>query len=629
MAKKCKFSFYSQSDKECVYTPSIGSDFCIWHDPEIRKDQEFVPLRLKSAIKETGGDLEGFLLRKADLSGLNLRDVDLRDADLREANLEGTDCRGADFRGAKLNRVAASSGNFEGANFMAANLSDGVFYNASFKDCNMRITNMGRSDIRGADFSGSDLRNTDFSETFQDEKTNFYNVTGITAKIIKGEEGVPEKPSGGPPTTPMGPPGTQLPAEGENLSGQAEEEEPFSDIFDSVEDEIGKGPDPLTTKKENEAPAVQAEGALSAEETGPTSITSVSADDETDFGIKLDGSSPLTKKHPLQSSKVKKLIIAVILLAAGLGTGLFVESEYGLLGKFTGDDGPGGSPSQLKKTINSLSDEVKEEQRKLNAVQGKLAALKKQDAAQKRAIAEKDAAIQKLISEAKGNTGSISSETLNLLEQKNRKLEDKMKHWREKCESVTSDAKKKDKKIIRMAVEATKFENRINEITNTNKRLVQKQNELEQQLKEGKVLLSEYKNRLKKAEDSYKELLQKVSKVQDPFIEEHPLSFRIDWGEYVLTAPSKEKYLTGIKFSRDTDSGFIHIDLMIVGKTPRSKPNFRINLFGQGGNQLARKMKIDFSKTGLKYQEVKLMSRGWRHTEEEPVYFQVKFTNSE
>ena len=42
MAKKCQFKFYSQSGKECVYPPSIGSDFCIWHDPEVKKDEEFV-----------------------------------------------------------------------------------------------------------------------------------------------------------------------------------------------------------------------------------------------------------------------------------------------------------------------------------------------------------------------------------------------------------------------------------------------------------------------------------------------------------------------------------------------------------------------------------------------------------
>ncbi|MFC1583021.1 hypothetical protein ACFL4W_05745 [Planctomycetota bacterium] len=60
MAKKCQFKFYSQSDKECVYAPSIGSEYCIWHDPGVKKDEEFVRVRLKSAIKETGGDLEGF-----------------------------------------------------------------------------------------------------------------------------------------------------------------------------------------------------------------------------------------------------------------------------------------------------------------------------------------------------------------------------------------------------------------------------------------------------------------------------------------------------------------------------------------------------------------------------------------
>ena len=187
MSNKCKFKFYSQSEKECVYPPSIGSEFCIWHDPEVKKDEDFVRIRLKSAIKETSGDLEGFLLRKADLSGMDLRNVDLRDADLREADIEDGDCRNADFRGAKLNRVYAAGANFEGANFMAANLSDGNFVNASFQNCNLRIVNLGHADVRGADFSRSDLRNTDFGQTEQNDATNFTNVTGITAKIIKAD----------------------------------------------------------------------------------------------------------------------------------------------------------------------------------------------------------------------------------------------------------------------------------------------------------------------------------------------------------------------------------------------------------------------------------------------------------
>jgi len=118
-------------------------------------------------------------------------------------------------------------------------------------------------------------------------------------------------------------------------------------------------------------------------------------------------------------------------------------------------------------------------------------------------------------------------------------------------------------------------------------------------------------------------------KAEDPFIKEHPLSFRIAWGTYSLVAPPKEKYIAGVKFSRSPDGAFLHVDLMIVGKTPRSKPNFSVSLFGKSGNQLARKLKVDYSQKGLKYQEVKLLSRGWRNSEEEPVYFQVKFVGNE
>ncbi|MFH1709363.1 MAG: pentapeptide repeat-containing protein [Planctomycetota bacterium] len=207
MSKKCLFKFYSQSDKACVYSPSIGSEFCLFHDATVAKEGDFVRVRLKSAIAETGGDLEGFLLRKADLSGMNLRDVDLRDADLRETKLDGADFRNADFRGAKMNRASALNAIFEGANFMAANLNDGNYTGANFKNCNLRIVNLGHAVIKDADFSGSDLRNTDFSKTEQSPATNFTNVVGITAKIERGDdspllpdEPVPEAPPAAPAT---------------------------------------------------------------------------------------------------------------------------------------------------------------------------------------------------------------------------------------------------------------------------------------------------------------------------------------------------------------------------------------------------------------------------------------------
>ena len=279
--------------------------------------------------------------------------------------------------------------------------------------------------------------------------------------------------------------------------------------------------------------------------------------------------------------------------------------------------------------FNSLGKiKLKGKEAELDKVQGELGTLKREAGIHKKAIAEKEASIRKLIDDAKNGTAGVSDEAMRVLEQKNKKLENKVKEWRKRYESISSTSKGKDKQIIRMAVEATKFDKKINEVTRTNKRLVQSQSGLQQQLKEGKVLLDEYKKRLAKTEDSYKELLQKVSKVHDPFLKEHSVSYRIAWGTYVLVASPKEKYLAGIKFSKGPDGAFMHADLMIVGKTPRSKPHFSVGFFGKGGNQLARKLKIDFSKKGLKYQEVKLMSRGWRNEEEDPVYFQVKFIES-
>ncbi|MFC1582844.1 hypothetical protein ACFL4W_04830, partial [Planctomycetota bacterium] len=70
---------------------------------------------------------------------------------------------------------------------------------------------------------------------------------------------------------------------------------------------------------------------------------------------------------------------------------------------------------------------------------------------------------------------------------------------------------------------------------------------------------------------------------------------------------------------------FLQSDMMVLGKAAVSQPKFNIIFYDEKGNSLAKVLKIDFSKPGLKFQQVKLENQGWRNREALPKYFKIEF----
>ena len=92
-------------------------------------------------------------LRKADLSGADLRGAVLSEADLRGAKLSGADLSGANLRGAKLSGADLSGANLRGANLRKVDL----------RGADLRKAVLSWADLSGAVLSEADLRETNLS----------------------------------------------------------------------------------------------------------------------------------------------------------------------------------------------------------------------------------------------------------------------------------------------------------------------------------------------------------------------------------------------------------------------------------------------------------------------------------
>ena len=65
------------------------------------------------------------------------------------------------------------------------------------------------------------------------------------------------------------------------------------------------------------------------------------------------------------------------------------------------------------------------------------------------------------------------------------------------------------------------------------------------------------------------------------------------------------------------------------GKAPKAAPKFVIYLFDKDGEMLKKKLKINLGKAGVKFQQVKLATHGWRNKGNLPKYLKMEFAENE
>ena len=99
-----------------------------------------------------GANLQGAKLGGANLQGADLYDTNFQEADLRRANLQGTDLFGANLKDANL-----AHANFQGAELEEADLRKARLSFANFQEANLAHANLQGADLSGASLRGADL----------------------------------------------------------------------------------------------------------------------------------------------------------------------------------------------------------------------------------------------------------------------------------------------------------------------------------------------------------------------------------------------------------------------------------------------------------------------------------------
>ena len=130
-------AYIGRQNSHCPCLVEKRGQFCYWHDPDVSKEGPEVKAKLEAWAK-MGYSMEGFCLRRADLSdihleakvngaGMDLSHADLyhanlKDAHLFEINLSYANLIKADFTRANLHWASLKRANLLGTNFLHAKL---------------------------------------------------------------------------------------------------------------------------------------------------------------------------------------------------------------------------------------------------------------------------------------------------------------------------------------------------------------------------------------------------------------------------------------------------------------------------------------------------------------------------
>lgn len=192
-----KVGFVTPKTKRCGLPTIPDSKYCVWHDPESKKQFKGLAEKLEKAIEEEYITSEGFSLREARLRGLLLHRVDLF----------GVDMTGVDLSRASLRQCDISSANFQNACLRAADLSECTaigtnFTNACldqacFVDAEMTGANFHGATYRGTVFDGARLDNTILENLFRGKSSAGIAILQVGPNPFTAKAGILPQSLGG------------------------------------------------------------------------------------------------------------------------------------------------------------------------------------------------------------------------------------------------------------------------------------------------------------------------------------------------------------------------------------------------------------------------------------------------
>lgn len=649
----CNFSSFLKKDKVCSHPAFGDSPLCYWHNPDILKEHESVAGELQKIIDATGGDLEGFSLRKANLSGLNLSGANMKDVDLREGFLDGANLSGADLRGAKLNRVTAVGANFEGANLMTSSLTFGNFTNANFRNVNFRIVHVGYANFSGADFTGSDRRHTEFIEA----QTSGMKVEGgaeVPASPADSEVAnaptvisAPIEPVVAPGPVPLANADTQM-LEGVSadttptIQAQAPDTgtDPTLPMMDDDEGEALFGDDELMVE---DIPAMDDAGVPPmAVEPAPFIVPAEPAAQP--MATAETAQRPVVREGEKKSLMPMAMAAVVILALGGMG----------VMGYFLWKQGQEQKDPQLDPIVTQPADPVPDP---ISPVPGSITPIKPVDTPTDPAPtgtpsgttpADSETVIA-LKAKVEALTGKLieaadASRTLKSELDKNRKelqelewqVDEAEKKAAEeitiKMEKLTAELEKNfwEKKAERERELASHLQALAGRLDDAEKQLVEERGaninfrDVLARLREtNDTLVKDYEKRI----EDYEEKITKLSKMYErdkKFAESNYDHFLVNWGHYTVIGSPTDNYVVGVKFSRLPDNKVLS-DIFILGVKGVARPAFEIVVFDDDGGQLKTNLKTAMNRN-LDKGLISTASAKWSFGKKTPRYFAINFT---
>lgn len=187
LARGAKLAVRPSGDSEYIYVVerSASSDDVAQHGRVVLElglaAERGRRKRLRAALQAglaTGTRVQGILLRREYLPGIEMSQMDLDGADLSGSWMPGANLHLATLRGARmaginltdayLDAIDARGATLEGAvcagaSLRSANLEDAVLRNADLRGAELINANLARADLGGANLTGANLSGTNFA----------------------------------------------------------------------------------------------------------------------------------------------------------------------------------------------------------------------------------------------------------------------------------------------------------------------------------------------------------------------------------------------------------------------------------------------------------------------------------
>lgn len=597
---QCEFSTFIDKNKTCAYSAQGDTGLCIWHNPDAKKDHPQIREELQKAIESTGGDLEGFLLRGADLSGMDFSNANMKDADLREARVDNANFSGADLRGAKLNRVSGVAANFENANLMAASLSFGNFTNANFRGVNFRIVHVEYANFVGADFEGSDKRHTQFINVKMSEDSPTTDAAPAGQEALFDENEI----------------------QGEEAASPAAPQQAQPQVQPQIEPQPGQ-----------QQPAASQQVQQQPQQAGPVQPQQGSASGPKN--IVLFG-------RPVSlwsfAGTAAACVLAIFLIAVLIsdddneqtGTTDTSQANRGVKQPDTRDQ-PSGDPQKNTEETDTSAKEPKENKVALDTKEQQLQTLRNALEKQKQLsenVKESEKKIDDLLTqidkEKKEFENRIRTLTTNLNDAE--KNQEKLRTDLAKARTELDNAKKAlEKKETFIAGQMKEFEEKLSQTENamkSKKGTFENFAHIISQLREtNDGLVKEYEKKI----NDYEAKIARLAKwyEQDKaFTKSNFDHFLIGWDRYTVVGSPSGSYVVGVKFRRESKTNAA-TDVFVLGIRGASKPIFQVTVYDVDGKKIKTDIKA-MSTNPVEKGDVITASRKWK-AGRMPRYFSIDF----